>query len=143
MTACSDEKPTNNANSDDVTNETLDPQQRESSVNLYSDVVNSMGKIGAVKLTNFQPQNPPTFEGYRAVEYYRVPGKIDVYKVYIYNNNANPAMFSAQSECTKSWHSGGNGGEDVGCYSLGNTCDVELKNGEFIVICCDDQVPSA
>jgi len=138
---CCDEKPSNSTNSDEVTNESVDLQRQEGGVNLYSDIVNSMRKIGAVKLTNFQPQNPATFGKSQAVEYYRVFGRIDVYKVCIYNNNGNPVISSAQSECTKSWHSGGNGSEDIGCYSTGYTCDVEFRNGEFLLICCDEEVP--
>jgi hypothetical protein len=79
----------------------------------------------------------PVFTGYVSVRFFEMP---DGTKVQVYNwlNPSSSGWDDASAACTKAWHNGGNG-SDSGCYGKGNECDLELRNGEWILICCDER----
>lgn len=112
--------------------------QKSRTVVSYEDVVNSLHNMRAKKLEDYSDPYPPLFNGYDRIEYYRVDGDSNVYVLYVFDNPSNPNVATSQQQCTKSWNSGD--GVDEGCYDHGSDCDVELRNGQFIVICCDDPV---
>ena len=110
------------------------------SATLYVDVLTGMSNLGAVEYTP-TITDVPLFSGYDRIEYYIADGV--VYELYIWSTNIDTGFPSAVSSCTKSWHDGtvrkldGNY-EDSGCYDPGSACDLELRNGNVVVVCCDE-----
>ena len=110
-------------------------------VTLYSNVLNGILNLGAEVYTPPSTSTDlPLFSGYDRIEYYISDGVI--YEVYIWTTNLDTGYPSAVYSCSKSWHDGsepdGNGGTlDSGCYGEGSACDLELRNGNVIVICCE------
>ena len=97
-----------------------------------SEVITSMSNIGAI-LKETPIGYAPSFDGAVEILIFEFGGT-DYYHVYVWNNPDDDDFTDALSLCTKFYHPNGD------CYDNGNTCDVEIRDGKCVIICCDDPV---
>jgi hypothetical protein len=97
-----------------------------------------MATLGSMNASEVSPPAnwTPLFTGYNRVKFLSISGGTQ-FEVYIWSYPSDNGFDVANQACTKSWHSGGPG-IDEGCYDAGTQCDVELRNGKTVIICCDE-----
>lgn len=101
----------------------------------YTQVINDLNNMGAVQVQQGNITNYVNFSGYNRLERYYISSTNEYYNVFVWNSNFSNGFDISILSCTKAWHSDS---EKPGCYGEGEQCDLEYRNGEFILICCDD-----
>lgn len=103
---------------------------------LYALFLENIISIGGEIIDDDYQVETPLFDGFSRIVYCKV--KDNFYEVYVWDSNTNPDFPANRNNnsCTKAWNDGSDK-KDVGCYGAGSQCDLELRNGEVIVICCE------
>lgn len=143
-TGCRKQSETSNSDNGFSKNDTkVISQSNQSAPLTYAEAIQGLTNMGTVLVNPGNITNYVNFTGYDRIERYYVQSTNTYYNVFVWDTNEDVGMDVGMLSCSKSWYTGEvvNGtSEDEGCYDSGSQCDLELRNGEYILVCCDDVV---